>query len=58
MVAVPGVDAFKARCWNLTTTVPIIRGERRSLQIRMAAARDLPKLSSSCTTVVIARENS
>ena len=35
---------------------PIIRGERRSLQIRMAATRDLPKLSSSCTTVVIARE--
>ncbi len=35
---------------------PIVRGERRSLQIRMAATRDLPKLSSSCTTVVIARE--
>jgi radical SAM protein with 4Fe4S-binding SPASM domain len=34
---------------------PIVRGERPSLQIRMAAARDLPKLSSSCTTVVIAR---
>jgi radical SAM protein with 4Fe4S-binding SPASM domain len=34
---------------------PIVRGERRSLPIRMAAARDLPKLSSSCTTVVVAR---
>jgi radical SAM protein with 4Fe4S-binding SPASM domain len=34
---------------------PIVRGERRSLRVRMAAARDLPKLSSSCTTVVIAR---
>jgi radical SAM protein with 4Fe4S-binding SPASM domain len=34
---------------------PIIRGERPSLQIRMAATRDLPKLSSSCTTVVMAR---
>ena len=34
---------------------PIIRGERRRLEIRMAANRDLPKLSSSCTTVVIAR---
>jgi radical SAM protein with 4Fe4S-binding SPASM domain len=34
---------------------PIIRGERRQLKIRMAANRDLPKLSSSCTTVVIAR---
>jgi len=35
---------------------PIIRGERPSLELRMATARDLPKLSSSCTTVVIARE--
>ena len=34
---------------------PIIRGERPSLPIRMAADRDLPKLSSSCTTIVIAR---
>jgi len=34
---------------------PIIRGERPCLQIHMAAKRDLPKLSSSCTTVVIAR---
>jgi len=34
---------------------PIVRGERPKLEIRMAAARDLPKLSSSCTTVVIAR---
>jgi len=35
---------------------PIVRGERPTLQVRMAATRDLPKLSSSCTTVVIARE--
>jgi radical SAM protein with 4Fe4S-binding SPASM domain len=35
---------------------PIIRGERPLLQIRMAANRDLPKLRSSCTTVVIARD--
>ena len=34
---------------------PIVRGERPHLQIRMAANRDLPKLGSSCTTVVIAR---
>jgi radical SAM protein with 4Fe4S-binding SPASM domain len=34
---------------------PIIRGQRPKLQVRMAANRDLPKLSSSCTTVVIAR---
>ena len=37
---------------------PIIRGRRPSLKIRMAATRDLPKLSSSCTTIVIARTNS
>jgi hypothetical protein len=36
---------------------PIVRGERRSLPIRIAATRDLPKLNSSCTTVVIARES-
>jgi radical SAM protein with 4Fe4S-binding SPASM domain len=34
---------------------PIIRGERRALQLRLAANRELPKLKSSCTTVVIAR---
>lgn len=34
---------------------PIIRGHRPALQIHMTADRDLPKLSSSCTTVVIAR---
>jgi radical SAM protein with 4Fe4S-binding SPASM domain len=34
---------------------PIIRNERPQLEIRTAANRDLPKLSSSCTTVVIAR---
>jgi radical SAM protein with 4Fe4S-binding SPASM domain len=34
---------------------PVVRGERPRLEIRMAANRDLPKLSSSCTTVVIAR---
>jgi radical SAM protein with 4Fe4S-binding SPASM domain len=35
---------------------PIVRGEHRSLPVRMATTRDLPKLGSSCTTVVIARE--
>jgi radical SAM protein with 4Fe4S-binding SPASM domain len=34
---------------------PIVRGQTRTLAIRMAANRDLPKLSSSCTTVVMAR---
>jgi radical SAM protein with 4Fe4S-binding SPASM domain len=36
---------------------PIIRGEHPRLKIRMAANRDLPKLGSSCTTVVIARDS-
>jgi len=36
---------------------PIVRGERPRLDIRMAANRDLPKLGSSCTTVVIARDS-
>ena len=31
-------------------------GQRPSLRVRMAANRDLPKLGSSCTTVVMARE--
>jgi radical SAM protein with 4Fe4S-binding SPASM domain len=34
---------------------PIVRGERPLLKLGMASNRDLPKLSSSCTTVVIAR---
>jgi radical SAM protein with 4Fe4S-binding SPASM domain len=37
------------------TYCPIVRGEHPRFKIRMAANRDLPKLSSSCTTVVIAR---
>lgn len=36
---------------------PVIRGERPRLDVRMAANRDLPKVGSSCTTVVIARES-
>jgi hypothetical protein len=36
---------------------PVIRGERPRLEIRMAANRDLPKLGSACTTVVMARES-
>jgi radical SAM protein with 4Fe4S-binding SPASM domain len=35
---------------------PIIRGQRPTLPIQMAAHRDLPKMSSSCTTVVISRD--
>ena len=34
---------------------PIVRRQRPTLKIRMAASRDLPKMSSSCTTVVMAR---
>ncbi len=35
---------------------PIVRGQVEELEIRMAAARELPKGESSCTTIVIARE--
>jgi len=35
---------------------PMVRDERPRLDIRMAAARDLPKIGSACTTVVIARD--
>ena len=35
---------------------PIVRDERPQLDVRMAEARDLPKLNSACTTVVIARD--
>ena len=34
---------------------PIVRGDRPKLEVHMAANRDLPKVGSSCTTVVIAR---
>ena len=34
---------------------PIVRGEQRRLNIRQAAAREMPKLESACTTIVIAR---
>ena len=35
---------------------PVIRCDRPRLEVTMASPRDLPKLSSSCTTVVIARD--
>ncbi|MBO0765226.1 MAG: radical SAM protein, partial [Hyphomicrobiaceae bacterium] len=35
---------------------PIVRGESRHLAIRQAAAREMPKLESACTTIVIARD--
>jgi radical SAM protein with 4Fe4S-binding SPASM domain len=34
---------------------PVVRGEQRRLGIRQAAAREMPKLESACTTIVIAR---
>ncbi len=34
---------------------PVIRGQRQKLEITMAAARDLPKGESSCTTIVMAQ---
>jgi radical SAM protein with 4Fe4S-binding SPASM domain len=35
---------------------PIVRGEQRRLAIRQAASREMPKLESACTTIVIARD--
>lgn len=34
---------------------PIIRGTSRKLAIRMAETREMPKLESACTTIVVAR---
>jgi radical SAM protein with 4Fe4S-binding SPASM domain len=34
---------------------PVVRGETRRLEVRMAPGRDLPKAESACTTIVIAR---
>jgi radical SAM protein with 4Fe4S-binding SPASM domain len=35
---------------------PVVRGEHRPLAIRQADAREMPKLESACTTIVIARD--
>ena len=35
---------------------PVVRGRVETLEIRMAAARELPKAESACTTIVIARD--
>jgi radical SAM protein with 4Fe4S-binding SPASM domain len=35
---------------------PVVRGGPRRLAIRRAAAREMPKLESACTTIVIARD--
>jgi radical SAM protein with 4Fe4S-binding SPASM domain len=34
---------------------PVVRGDERRLSVRMAPSRELPKLESACTTVVMAR---
>jgi radical SAM protein with 4Fe4S-binding SPASM domain len=34
---------------------PVVRGEQRKLHVRQAAAREMPKLESACTTIVTAR---
>ena len=36
---------------------PIMRGERRSLPMRLRPGRDLPKAGSACTTIVMARSS-
>jgi radical SAM protein with 4Fe4S-binding SPASM domain len=33
---------------------PVVRGENRTLKVRMARSRELPKLESACTTIVAA----
>ena len=35
---------------------PVVKGQVEKLEIRMAAARELPKMESACTTIVIARD--
>ena len=35
---------------------PVVRGQVQKLEVRMAAARELPKGESACTTIVIARD--
>jgi radical SAM protein with 4Fe4S-binding SPASM domain len=35
---------------------PVVKGRIEKLEIRMAAARELPKAESACTTIVIARD--
>jgi hypothetical protein len=49
----PAVREF--RTFGLAYEIRSFRGEWPSLEARMAAIRDLPKLSNSYTTVVIAR---
>jgi radical SAM protein with 4Fe4S-binding SPASM domain len=34
---------------------PVVRGDRRVLNVRMARSRELPKLDSACTTIVMSR---
>ncbi|MPZ55821.1 MAG: radical SAM protein [Rhizobiales bacterium] len=34
---------------------PVVRSDERTLKVRMASSRELPKLESACTTIVIAR---
>jgi len=34
---------------------PVVRGGGRKLELRMATSRELPKLESACTTIVMAR---
>jgi radical SAM protein with 4Fe4S-binding SPASM domain len=34
---------------------PVVRGDTPRLDVRMAAAREMPKLESACTTIVMAR---
>ena len=35
---------------------PVVKGQIEKLEVCMAAARELPKMESACTTIVIARD--
>jgi hypothetical protein len=36
---------------------PVVRGDTRTMKVRMAESRELPKLESACTTIVMARSD-
>jgi radical SAM protein with 4Fe4S-binding SPASM domain len=58
-VATCGGGCAGRRCLRDATDAPdpycpVVRGEDRKLKVRMATSRELPKLESACTTIVMA----
>src|ERR1700746_2922901 len=51
-----GRRRFQKRINEPACYCPIVRGQGEKLEARMAAARELPKGESACTTIVIARD--